>query len=89
MWSFQQLFHFNMLDLLPHKGNSKTNFRINLMGMLLLIVPINRIKFLLADREFIGKEWFQYLENKGIRFCIRMKENTLVHDTHRGGQIKI
>ena len=75
--------------LLPHQGNSNTTDRIDLIDMLLRIVPADRIKFLLADREFIGSEWFQYLKKKEIPFCIRLKENTLVFDTRRGGLIKL
>jgi hypothetical protein len=75
--------------LLPHQGNSKTETRINLIEMLLSIVPASYIKFLLADREFIGCEWFNYLHEKGIPFCIRIKENMLVTDTRQGGQIQL
>lgn len=74
---------------LPHQGNSQTDTRIAIIEMLLLIVPIKQIKFLLADREFIGTEWFQYLYAQGIPFCIRIKENMLVSDTRRGGKIKL
>jgi len=31
---------------------------------------------LLADREYIGEEWFKYLINKDIEFVIRLKKNT-------------
>lgn len=75
--------------LLPHRGNSQTKQRINLIEMLLVIVPIKRIRFLLADREFIGTEWFLYLKANNIPFCIRLKENTLVNDTRQGGKIKL
>jgi len=30
---------------------------------------------LLADREYIGREWFKYLVNKGLGFVIRAKKN--------------
>jgi len=33
---------------------------------------------IIADREFIGKEWFRYLVWKKIPFFIRIKGNTLV-----------
>jgi len=75
--------------LLPHQGNSQMSSRINLIEMLLLVVSLNRIKFLLGDREFIGAEWFRYLSEKGIPFCIRIKENMLVFDTRQGGRIKL
>jgi len=45
---------------------------------LLLIVPLEHIGFLLADREFVGKAWFSYLKKTCIAFCIRLKENMLV-----------
>lgn len=75
--------------LLPHCGNSQTNSRINLIEMLLSIIPANRIKYLLADREFIGADWFKYLNMNRIPFCIRLKENYLILDTRRGGKIKL
>jgi hypothetical protein len=75
--------------LLPHRGNSHTNQRIDLIERLLFIVPLSRIKTLLADREFIGEDWFLYLKEKGISFCIRVRENILVHDVRRGGTIQL
>lgn len=35
-------------------------------------------KTLLADREYIGTEWFSYLKDKGIHFNIRIKRNIYV-----------
>jgi hypothetical protein len=75
--------------LLPHQGNSEKTSRINLIEKLLYVLPINRIRILLADREFIGVEWFQYLHSNNIPFCIRLKENMLVADVRRGGTIKL
>lgn len=75
--------------LLPHRGNSHTTQRINLIERLLLVVPLDRIRILLADREFVGEDWFFYLQEKGIPFCIRVKESMLVQDARRGGTIKL
>ena len=75
--------------LLPHKGNSDYIFRIDLIKQLLNIIPKERINFLLADREFVGHEWFAYLQANGIPFCIRIKENMLIFDTRNGGRIQI
>lgn len=33
------------------------------------------IKFL-ADREFVGKKWFNWLKSEEIDFAIRIKKNT-------------
>jgi len=75
--------------MLPHQGNSGTLDRINLIEAILNVIPLHRINFLLADREFIGEEWFTYLYSRGVPFCIRLKENMLIHDTRRGGKVKI
>lgn len=76
-------------SLLPHKGNSDANGRITIIERLLAFIPLERIECLLADREFIGKEWFKYLQNKGMNFCIRIKENTLVFSIRKNRQIKL
>jgi len=42
-------------------------------------------KTLLADREYIGIDWFKYLINKGIEFTIRTKKNTYVEIINQAG----
>jgi hypothetical protein len=68
--------------LLDKKGNSNYKERIELMEEFLEIVPIERIKSLVADREFDGKEWIGYLNEKRIKFHIRVK-HTLTYNSHR------
>lgn len=63
---------------LHRKGNSDTKARIHLVERFIATFGVDRIASLMADREFIGKEWFAYLCKKGIIFFIRIKENTLV-----------
>ena len=46
------------------------------------------IACLLADREFIGKDWFKYLIDKNILFRIRIKSNTQVANS-RGGLVPV
>jgi len=75
--------------LLPHRGNSAADVRIQLLESIFEIIPPERIDYLLADREFIGAEWFQFLAAKNIAFCIRIKENMLIMDTRSGGTIKL
>jgi len=41
-------------------------------------IGLKRIKYLLADREFVGTEWFDWLIQSSIRFVIRVKKNNLV-----------
>jgi len=67
--------------LLDKKGNSNTRERIELVNELLEQLCTEQkaqIKCLLADREFIGKEWISYLKEQPFTFIIRIKANTLV-----------
>lgn len=71
--------------VLPTRGGSNTQQRITLLTLVLRIVPAERIEALLADREFIGKEWLAFLREKKIPFIIRIKGNLRV--TSRRGCI--
>lgn len=48
------------------------------MERFLLGVGAGRIEALLADREFVGEEWFRWLQKQGIPFHQRLKRDTLV-----------
>ncbi len=61
--------------LLPKKGNSNTDERIQLMERVLKLVDKNLIQVIVADREFIGQEWFAWLDAQALGFAIRVKEN--------------
>lgn len=65
-------------DMLPKKGNSNTDERIKLISTFIKIFGKGRIKHLLADREFIGENWFAFLEKEQINFYIRIRNNTLI-----------
>ena len=63
---------------LPKKGNSNTRERIDILQLFVNTFGIERIGSLMADREFIGKVWIDFLVRKKIPFFIRVKENRLV-----------
>ena len=46
---------------LDGRGNSNTEQRKELLGRFVTELGAERIEYLLADREFIGEDWFQYL----------------------------
>ena len=46
----------------------------------LKVLPAKRWAVLIADREFVGKEWCEYLRWKGIKRCLRIEENTRIDD---------
>ena len=63
--------------LLPKMGNSNTQERSKLLERLLKLLPLEQIEVLLADREFIGSNWFAYFEHKNIPFVIRVRKDAL------------
>ena len=65
---------------LDKKGNSNTEERIDLLEAFIKIFGQKKIKYLLADREFVGEEWFKYLKKIKIPFYIRIRENFYLHD---------
>jgi len=61
--------------LLDKRGNSKTEERIQILADFIKQFGKTSIIAVLADREFIGKKWFKYLEDNGINFIIRIKKD--------------
>ena len=61
--------------MLNKKGNSSTRERISLVHRFTSIFGKSSIAGVLGDREFIGKDWFQYLKNEGISFYFRIKKD--------------
>lgn len=64
--------------LLPKKGNSSEQERIDMIEKLITMIGKNKIYNLVADREFIGDKWFSYLNEQGIPYDIRLRENLKV-----------
>jgi len=63
--------------LLDKKGSSNTSERIELLLEFIDCFGKECIAGLLADREFIGKEWFAWLLKERISFFIRIKNNVI------------
>ena len=63
---------------LPKKGNSNTTEHIDIIQLFIKTFGVERIGSMMADREFIGKAWVDFLSAHNIPFFIRVKENRLV-----------
>lgn len=63
-------------------GNSSYTDRIKIIKMFINIFGKERIEVLVADREFIGKEWFKWMKQEKIPFSIRIKNHKV--RTERG-----
>lgn len=64
-----------VLDL---EGTSCTEDRIAILRRAIERFGAEKIEALLADREFVGKEWFDFLIANKIPFVIRIKQNYLL-----------
>lgn len=60
-----------------HKGVLSENERINFIRKAFVIIDLQG-KLLIADREFIGKEWFVSLVDFGLNFVIRLRKGMYV-----------
>jgi hypothetical protein len=63
---------------LDTKGCSNTEERKQLLNKFITVFGKDKIAYLLADREFVGNDWFDYLFENQINFVIRLKCNTKV-----------
>jgi hypothetical protein len=67
-----------MWSLLPHGGSSSQAVREALMERFLAACPGREFGGLLADREFIGKDWFAFLARRRLDPCIRLPATATV-----------
>ena len=65
-----------MWTVLDRPGNSGAAERIALLERYIARFGAESIGLLLADREFIGAEWFNWLIRNDIPFAIRMREGS-------------
>jgi len=63
---------FKMLD---KKGVSDTTERICLINMFIKWFGLDKIECLLADREFIGYKWLDFLNTNNVKYYIRIRNN--------------
>lgn len=70
------------------RGNSGTRQRIDLMRRYLKLFDVSTIRFLLADREFVGREWMDFLCENNIPFAIRLKGDMRV-TTEEGFELRL
>ena len=65
-------------SLLNKRGNSSFQERKDLISMGLSLLGKERIKCLVADREFVSGSFFRYLKKAGIEFHIRIKKTSII-----------
>lgn len=63
-----------MWTQLGKAGSSDTKQRVALMRRYLALFGASSIELLLADREFIGADWLEFLCKNNVPFTIRLRE---------------
>lgn len=74
---------------LPKRGNSNTHERKALINRFLRVFGVEKTAYLTADREFIGKDWLDFLVKRQIPFCLRIRNNTRVWNKHRNQKFPV
>jgi len=70
------------------QGTSNTKERIEIVKKVLDLIGPDRIHSFLADREFIGQKWIQFLDKNRIDFFIRLRNNQYFNWCGQKYQIK-
>lgn len=73
---------------LDKAGNSNTEERILIMELFLTLFGKEQIATLVADREFVGKKWLEWLVQENIPYQLRVKENFQVTNA-RGQKVAV
>ena len=74
--------------ILEKKGNSNTLERQAIVSQFVALFGLDSIFYLTADREFIGKTWFEWLIKQGIDFRIRIRQNSQIANA-RGKVVEV
>ena len=77
-----------LFSMLSKKGTSNTRERIELVQRYIRLFGAESIDCLLADREFVGEHWVKWLNDNGIRYHIRIRDNFWVGTPRKGDRAK-
>jgi hypothetical protein len=77
-----------MWTVIRGRGNSGTRQRVALMRRYLGLFDLSTIRLLLADREFIGHDWMDFLCENNIPFAIRLRSDLRI-TTEEGHELTL
>jgi len=77
-----------LMLMLDKRGNSDTLERIKIIDRYIKLFGRETIDYLLADREFVGERWIEYLNGQKIRYYIRIRENFYIENPRNGNKTK-
>jgi len=77
-----------LFKLMPKRGNSNTTERIQIINHYIRLFGKESLHYLVADREFVGENWIDYLNFNKIEYHIRIRDNFWVLNPKTGRQFK-
>ncbi len=77
-----------LFAMLRKRGNSHTQERIELIQRFICLFGKECIDCLVADREFVGDKWIDFLNREQIRYYIRIRNNFRVFVPEKGKEVK-
>lgn len=69
-------------QMLDKRGNTNHLERCELIERFIKQFGKDNLEMIVADREFVGEKWFNWLTNNHIPFAIRIKKNSKVKNHH-------
>ncbi len=78
-----------LFKMLPKPGNSNTQERIDLVNRFISLFGTSCIDCILADREFVGDEWFEFLNFNRLRYYIRIRNNFKIFIPSKNEEVKV
>ncbi len=78
-----------LFSMLNKRGNSNSKERIDLVNRYVRLFGKDTIECLVADREFVGQQWLEYLNYEQIRYYIRIRNNFKVFIPHKNKTVKV
>lgn len=77
-----------LFSMLKKRGNSNSQERINLIERYINLFTIDTIDCIVADREFVGEKWLEYLNYNNLRYYIRIRNNFKVFVPRKNETVK-
>lgn len=77
-----------MFKMLDKRGNSDMAEQIELIKKYIEQFGKENIDCLLADREFVGDKWMEFLNENRIRYYIRIRNNFKIYSYQKQAEIK-
>lgn len=77
-----------LFQMMPKFGNSNCSERIDIMEKYNELFGFESIDYLVADREFIGEKWLEYLNLNRIKYHIRIRDNFKIYKNKYDKPIK-